>query len=87
MYESDRQCRKCQEPFLPKSGRPMNAACRKDGGHHDWFSPFAESLETLQAENTKLQAKLKTVMDYINDLADNGFEKARAVKKEIEGMK
>lgn len=33
------------------------------------------------------QLKLKTAMDYINDLADSGFEKARAVRDEIEGMK
>lgn len=41
----------------------------------------------LAAENAKLQAKLKTAMDYINDLADNGFEKARAVRDEISGVK
>lgn len=33
------------------------------------------------------QLKLDKAMDYINDLADSGFEKARALKKEIEGMK
>lgn len=47
MNEPDRQCRKCQESFTIRSGHPLNTACRKDGGHHDWFSPSAESIAEL----------------------------------------
>ena len=49
--------------------------------------PYVERFDAIKTENDLLQANLDKAMDYINDLADNGFEIARAVRDEIEGMK
>jgi len=70
------------------NGEPINTTIR-DAFQKlvDVIDSFANENDALTAERDLLRRQLDKAMDYINDLADNGFEKARGLKKEIEGMK